>query len=84
MSVWDARRNPYAEPNLVSLRNSQEHKIKRKAWNRAFTTSTVQEYEPVVAKRVLQLANKLESECNSSGAGRTFDVDMSVWFGYYS
>ncbi|KLO09308.1 high nitrogen upregulated cytochrome P450 monooxygenase 2 [Schizopora paradoxa] len=76
--VWDARRNPDIAPSLISLRDLHEHARQRKAWNRAFSTAAVKDYEPIVAKRVLQLAEVLEKE-SSEGA-----IDLARQFGYFA
>ncbi|KLO09304.1 high nitrogen upregulated cytochrome P450 monooxygenase 2 [Schizopora paradoxa] len=78
--IWDARRNPDIAPSLVSLRDLHEHARQRKPWNRAFSTSAVKDYEVVVARRALQLADCLEKASAASQRG----VDLSKWFGHFA
>ncbi|KLO15649.1 high nitrogen upregulated cytochrome P450 monooxygenase 2 [Schizopora paradoxa] len=83
--VWDARRNPLTEPSLIAIRDTREHSRRRKPWNRALSTSAVKDYEPVIAKRVLQLANTLASATQADLNGKVvWNGDLSSWFGYYS
>ncbi|KLO15623.1 high nitrogen upregulated cytochrome P450 monooxygenase 2 [Schizopora paradoxa] len=78
--IWDARGNPDKARMLVALRDFHEHSRQRKPWNRAFSTSAVKDYEPIVAKRVRQLADTLENTFCNSKVG----VDITQWFGYFS
>ncbi len=80
--VWDPRRNPDIDPPLIALRDLHEHGRQRKPWNRAFSTSAVKDYEPVIAKRAIQLADALERVSETQSGRRT--VDLSEWFGYFA
>lgn len=79
--IWDARGNPDGEPSLIALHDLHEHSRQRKPWNRAFSTSAVKDYEPVVTKRVLQLADALEMAARAEKCG---SVNLSDWFGYFA
>lgn len=74
--VWDLRHPAYI-PNLVSIRDFQEHSTRRRVWNKAFTTTKLKDYEPTVAKRLLQLVDELENR-----AGK--EIDLPKWFSYFT
>lgn len=53
--------------------------MRRKRWNRAFNTSSVKEYEPILQNRVLQLVSVLEQRIDSHKP-----IDLHKWFVYFS
>ena len=73
-TVWDGRRNPDAEPNLIATRSREDHARKRVPWTHAFSTASVREYQPAIARRAGQLAEELEKRAL---AGET--VDLVNW-----
>lgn len=74
VSVWDARRNPYGARSLLAIRDQREHTRRRKPWTRAFSTTAVKDYEPIVQKRALQLMRELEKK-----AKMDVPVNLSDW-----
>ncbi|KAL5476669.1 hypothetical protein ACEPAI_2855 [Sanghuangporus weigelae] len=77
--MWDGRRNPDAEPNLIATRSREDHARKRVAWTHAFSTASVREYQPAIARRAGQLAEELEKRAL---AGET--VDLVNWMIYFA
>ncbi|KZT50629.1 cytochrome P450 [Calocera cornea HHB12733] len=65
---------PANSESLMSLRGHAEHSQRHKVWDRAFTTTAVKDYQPLVTQRVQQLSDRLASE---SGLGA---VDIGKWF----
>ena len=81
MTVWDGRVDPRDKArSMIAIRSAHEHAVRRKRWNRAFSTSAVKDYEVVVARRALQLADCLEKASAASDRG----VDLSKWFGHFA
>ena len=62
------------EVSVIALKDPVEHAQRRKAWNRAFNTNAVKEYETGVQKRALQLMQELEKRAKP---GET--VNLSGW-----
>lgn len=75
---WDGRRKPGTTPSLISTRSTREHAMRRKPWTRAFSPSSVKEYEPFVQRRALQLAGELEKR---SVLG---SIDLTDWFNFFA
>lgn len=69
--------------SLISSRDTQRHAVLRKAWNRAFGTSELKDYEELLLQRSQGFINKLENLCtqNADGAGY---IDIAAWIGYFS
>ncbi|KAI0050676.1 high nitrogen upregulated cytochrome P450 monooxygenase 2 [Auriscalpium vulgare] len=82
---WSNR--PHA-PVLVGLRKHEEHSRRRKAWNRAFTTTAVKGYEEIVVKRTRQLIERLEnlSLQRDSLKGKSLGaiLDLGQWLSYFA
>ncbi|KAH8115859.1 high nitrogen upregulated cytochrome P450 monooxygenase 2 [Phellopilus nigrolimitatus] len=74
--IWSARSRPGTTPELIAIRNAHEHARRRRPWNRAFNTAGVKGYEPIVAKRALQLVGELEK--------RKSEVDLASWFIFFT
>ncbi|KAI0075130.1 high nitrogen upregulated cytochrome P450 monooxygenase 2 [Panus rudis PR-1116 ss-1] len=53
---------PQSVMPLVAVRDPVDHSRRRRPWNRAFSTAALKEYEPLVARRVNQLVERLASE----------------------
>ena len=77
--MWDARRNPYGVRSLIAIRDVQEHARRRKAWNRAFSTTSLKGYEPIVIRRALQLADMLEKRAGAKAGPQKDPVDLVEW-----
>jgi cytochrome P450 len=63
-------------PPLIAFRDTAEHSKRRKPWNRAFSSTSLKEYQPTVARRVDQLIGALEAQQGP--------VDLAQWLGYFT
>lgn len=77
--MWDARRNPKGVPSLIAIRDVHEHARRRKAWNRAFNVSSVKGYEPILARRAIQLVGELEKRAHIEGGPKKSPVNLVEW-----
>ncbi|KAH8115860.1 high nitrogen upregulated cytochrome P450 monooxygenase 2 [Phellopilus nigrolimitatus] len=77
--MWDGRRNPDAEPSLIATRSSTVHAAKRVPWTHAFSTVSVREYQPAIARRASQLADELEKRALAKET-----VDLGTWLIYFA
>ena len=64
------------EVSVIALKDPVEHAQRRKAWNRAFNTASIKEFQPSLTNRVGQLVDTL--------AAQKSIVDLSKWFGYFT
>ncbi|KAJ7510455.1 cytochrome P450 [Mycena galericulata] len=73
---WDGRvpENREVRP-LLALRDPEEHARRRRAWNRAFSTPALKDYEVLVANRISQLVDILHTKAGAA-------VDLSKWMGW--
>ncbi|KAJ7163956.1 cytochrome P450 [Mycena crocata] len=73
---WDGRvpENREVRP-LLALRDPEEHARRRRAWNRAFSTPALKDYEILIDTRISQLVDILTSKIGTS-------VDLSRWLGW--
>ncbi|KAJ7685627.1 high nitrogen upregulated cytochrome P450 monooxygenase 2 [Mycena polygramma] len=62
-------------PSIISL-VGEAHTTKRRVWNRAMTSSSIRDYEPLIVKRVGQLLERLDDQ---NGA-----VDLVYWFDLFA
>jgi cytochrome P450 len=65
--------------NLVTM-NGDAHAARRRLWNRAMSTKSLQEYERIIAKRGYQLVDALDAQISGSKGV----VDIVQWFNYFS
>ncbi|TFK36463.1 high nitrogen upregulated cytochrome P450 monooxygenase 2 [Crucibulum laeve] len=87
--LWDGRKitPPSAKPtsdfNLIGNRDQARHAQLRKAWNKAFASSPIADYEEILVRRAAQLVEHLDILCKSApnGVGRT---DITHWINYFS
>ncbi|KAJ6567330.1 high nitrogen upregulated cytochrome P450 monooxygenase 2 [Mycena vulgaris] len=81
--IWDGRRSPkssfYA---LIGVRDTTIHLRRRRVWNKAFNTSHVKAYEPILLTRLDQLLNALKSKVDSNNAN--FSVDLAEWISFFT
>ena len=73
---WDGRAMHTGPPALVAYRNPAVHAKRRRPWNRAFNTSALKEYEPVVARRATQLVESISKQ-----KGFT---DLAQWISFFT
>jgi len=57
--IWLGRTLHVSPPPLIGERDPVEHSHRRRPWNRAFSTSSLKYYEPLLSKRARQVANLL-------------------------
>ncbi|KAL4247923.1 Cytochrome P450 superfamily protein [Abortiporus biennis] len=72
---YDARRDPNAPGNLISMRG-EDHANRRRLWNRGMSTESLKHYEEVIANRAQQLVEQLQSS--------TGPVDLARWIGFFT
>ncbi|THG95018.1 hypothetical protein EW026_g6557 [Hermanssonia centrifuga] len=63
-------------PALIAFRDSTEHARRRKPWNRAFNTTAIKEYQPIISKRVTQLVDRLAEQKGT--------VDLAKWISFFT
>ncbi|KAJ7056673.1 cytochrome P450 [Mycena amicta] len=73
---WDGRapENREVRP-LLALRDPEEHARRRRAWNRAFSTPALKDYQVLVDTRIMQLIDLLTTEVGKP-------IDLSKWLGW--
>ena len=64
---------------VASIRAAPEHALRRRLWQRAFTTETIKSYEGKISERASQLADLLKSEAEKNGS-----VDLTRWISYFT
>jgi len=62
-------------PPVIGVRDGPEHAKRRRTWNRGFNPAAMQEYEPMVHKRTLELLEVIV---------RRGQVDFGEIFGYFT
>ncbi|KAF7317104.1 hypothetical protein HMN09_00445100 [Mycena chlorophos] len=72
---WDGRAPENAVRPLLALRDPKEHARRRRAWNRAFSTPQLREYQAIVEARINQLLDILTGKTDQS-------IDLSKWLGW--
>ncbi|KAK9771404.1 hypothetical protein SCAR479_11883 [Seiridium cardinale] len=63
--------------SLQMTRNKEDHAVRRKVWDRAFSAKALREYEPRVQKYTDQLIEQLDKQKGKS-------LDTTAWFNFYS
>ncbi|KAL5585544.1 hypothetical protein FOVSG1_014933 [Fusarium oxysporum f. sp. vasinfectum] len=76
------RKGPWynIEEPAISLhmsRDKNDHSRRRRAWDRAFSSKALRDYEPRVVKYTSQLLNRLEQS-------QATTIDIAKWFKFYS
>ncbi|KAJ7183193.1 cytochrome P450 [Mycena filopes] len=75
---WDGRVPESREVRpLLALRDPEEHARRRRAWNRAFSTPALKDYEVLISARISQLVDILTTKAASQNS-----VDLSKWLGW--
>ncbi|ORY00895.1 cytochrome P450 [Clohesyomyces aquaticus] len=64
-------------PSLQSSRDKQEHKVRRKIWERAFNAKSLREYEPRLNRHTFELMGQLKDQVTDS-------VRITDWLNWYS
>ena len=72
-----AGRSMHQDPlPLISLPDTTEHSRRRKPWNRAFSSASLKEYQPVISRRVVQLVQALQAQ---EGV-----LDLAEWISFFT
>lgn len=66
-----------AETALSSIRDHEEHRSRRKIWDRAFSIAALKNYQPFIALRVQQLCDQFDKIANKGEV-----VDLQEWIHY--
>ncbi|KAF1816634.1 cytochrome P450 [Eremomyces bilateralis CBS 781.70] len=66
-----------SETALSSIRDHEEHKFRRRIWDRAFSISSLKEYQPAIRRRTEQLCNQLDR------LSTTGSLDLQEWISYF-
>ncbi|KAF9261026.1 cytochrome P450 [Marasmius fiardii PR-910] len=79
--MWEARQFARKKEHslLVGIQNVAEHLQRRKLWNKAFSSTRVKAYEHLLRKRLLQLADILDTKA----AGKE-GIDLAGWLSFFS
>ncbi|KLO12996.1 high nitrogen upregulated cytochrome P450 monooxygenase 2 [Schizopora paradoxa] len=75
--IWEARRPPVEPIALPGIRDPHRHALRRRAWNKALSSSSIKEFEPLIIRRIHQLVECLEGDAKNV-------VDLSYWFSCYT
>ena len=70
--------------SLIDQRDPIMHMHQRKPWNRAFSSTSLKEYEVILAKRTRQLVSCLEDRVNGSDQKLGVVLDVTTWFSYFA
>ncbi|KAI0772161.1 cytochrome P450 [Irpex lacteus] len=74
--LWNGRTFHNPQPGLIALRRSAAHAAQRKAWNRAFNTVALREYEPIIRSRVTQFVDALSKQ--------NCAIDLAQWLSFFT
>lgn len=74
---WPGRALHPAFSPLIIIQSHDEHSRRRKPWNRAFSTSSLKGYEPVIEKRARQLVEHLSEHKDEV-------VDLAQWISFFT
>lgn len=66
------------------MRSFHEHAGRRKRWNRAFSTVSVKEYEPMVIRRALQLVDELHRKSLEGDTISEISADLAQWLSFFA
>ncbi|EEB92955.1 hypothetical protein MPER_08459 [Moniliophthora perniciosa FA553] len=64
---------------IPALQDLEQHRQRRGAWNKAFSSAALKEYEVLVSKRTDLLGDRLAEECASGKP-----VEFGQWIGWYT
>ncbi|KAF2444061.1 cytochrome P450 [Karstenula rhodostoma CBS 690.94] len=76
--VWYSSAYHMEGASLQTTRVHQEHRERRKAWDRAFNAKSLRDYEPRVNRHTRLLIEKLKEQANEPS------VRISSWIGFYA
>ncbi|KAJ4348230.1 uncharacterized protein N0V89_009602 [Didymosphaeria variabile] len=76
--VWYSGSYHIEGASLQSTRNHQDHRERRKAWDRAFNAKALRDYEPRLNRHTRVFVDKLKEHVKESS------VRISSWIGFYA
>lgn len=62
---------------MIGIEDTRTHLLRRRAWNRAFSSNAVSQYEELVGVRARQLVQRLEEH-------RGQEISLQKWMDYFS
>jgi len=75
--MWEARRPPVEPIAIASIRDPHRHAQRRSAWNKAFSSTSIKEYEPMLIRRIQQLIECLEANTKTR-------IDLTYWLSCFT
>ncbi|KAJ6468119.1 high nitrogen upregulated cytochrome P450 monooxygenase 2 [Mycena vitilis] len=72
---YETGRHSSTPPSIVSL-VGDAHTAKRRMWTRAMSSSSIREYEPLIARRASQLLSRLDDQDGTA--------DLVYWFNLFA
>ena len=66
----------HQESPLIACQDPVEHARRRRPWNRAFSTHSLREYQPIIARRAAQLVEALQVHSSN--------VDLAQWISFFA
>ncbi|KAJ6531623.1 cytochrome P450 [Mycena vulgaris] len=70
---YESGRHASTPPSIVGL-TGEAHAAKRRVWNRTMTSAAIREYEPLLVKRISQLASRLGDQDGTTDLVGWFDL----------
>jgi hypothetical protein len=83
--VYVSKQLPDYPSTLVGVQDPEEHRRRRKVWNRALSTAAVKGYEEILESRVNQLIEELDKLASRGEVTPNMEpVDLSSWFSRFA
>jgi cytochrome P450 len=77
-TLWYVGGNTIGGKSVLSERDKNEHKVRRKAWDHALSTKALREYEPRLNRHARALMSQLETQAKQPS------VRITNWINFYS
>ncbi|KAK7032590.1 hypothetical protein VNI00_012853 [Paramarasmius palmivorus] len=74
--AYGPRRDPRTKGSVLVL-NGEDHRNRRRLWNRGMNTDSLREYEDIIKRRARELVDALKSRKDG-------EVDLNEWFSFFS
>ncbi|KZV90686.1 cytochrome P450 [Exidia glandulosa HHB12029] len=68
---------PGGTGSIMTVLDPATHKLRRRAWDRAFTASALNDYRPMLGARLRQLRDIMDLRCGDT-------LDISQWFKFFT
>ena len=86
--MWLARHVPGEARVLLGIRDADEHRERRKTWNRGLNSASVRRYEESLEKRVKQLVSELSKKAGNRIEGQLptngETIHLETWFSHFA